>query len=78
MCKTNPIGGPEADDCGLAIADGGLEDAGPEQQTLALVKEEANLTVETCKTNPISPAPEEGLAAWGEEVRSDANPYDPT
>jgi hypothetical protein len=33
---------------------------------------------QTCKTNPISPDPEEGLAAWGEEIRSGSNPCDRT
>jgi hypothetical protein len=59
----------------LRISDCGLKDVGLEQQMLAAVQEEANLTVETRKTNPISPDVGEGLAGWGEEVRSDANRY---
>jgi hypothetical protein len=53
-CKTNPIGGPGAHDCGLRIVDCGFKDAGLGQPTGALVPEEAGLTVESCKTNPIS------------------------
>jgi hypothetical protein len=34
--------------------------------------------IETCKTNPILTDAGEGVAAWGEEVRSDANPYGTT
>jgi hypothetical protein len=45
---------PGAHDCGLGIPDGGLEDAGLEQQTLAAVQGEDSLRVESCKTNPNS------------------------
>jgi hypothetical protein len=57
-CKTNPIGGPGAHDCGLRIVDCGLKDPDLEQQTVALAPEEAGLTVESCETNPIRPGPD--------------------
>ncbi len=73
-CETNPIGGPEAHDCGLPIADCGLKDAGLGEQTLAPVQDEANLRVESCKTNPISPDPDPSRGLVGSVLLTAISP----
>ncbi len=82
LCKTNPISKCEVPSLKSEVSDrkGHVPGALTSNFTLQTSNSPPNLPVGgiACKTNPISPDPDEGLAAWGEQVRNDANPYDTT